>query len=60
MMGFGALISFVTFLNITYSAAVIVKDNEVNVLTTTGRLEGHVQQVRQSTTLKYSIHSTPF
>jgi hypothetical protein len=52
MMIFGTLFSFVTILSITYSAAVVVKDSEANVLTTAGRLEGHVQQVRQLTILK--------
>ena len=49
MMTIGTLISFVTILSITSSAAYVLKGSETNVLTATGHSEEHVLQVRQST-----------
>jgi hypothetical protein len=57
MMTMGTLISIVTILNITSSAAFVLKGGETNALTATGLLGGHVQQVCPFTIQKYFTYS---
>jgi hypothetical protein len=57
MMTIGTLISLATILNITSSAAFVLKGGETSVLAATSFLDGHVHQVRQSTIQKYYLYS---